>query len=355
MTNRENVLRALRRDNPVRVPFEFVLCPSHIEGFKKRTGAEDYLDYYGFPIRYVELNDTKLRTDFSGYYDNLPADAEPLNWNPEWGIMGVAGSTAHFQEMLHPMSKITSVEEIGQYPWPDYDEDYRWAGVGANVQGMVDNDLVAVAAMQMTIFEIAWYLRGMDKFMMDMVMEPDLANALMDKLLDIRIGMAGKYAAAGVDILMLGDDVSTQEDMMMSPEMWRDTLKWRLAKVVKAAKEVKPDIIVFYHGDGNLQKIIPDLIEIGIDVLNPVQPECMDPAVIKELYGDRLSMWGTLGTQTTMPFSQPKEVKQVCRDLIEQVGGGGGLLLAPTHVIEPDVPWENVQAFVEAIDEFGSY
>ena len=355
MTNRENVLRALRRDNPERVPFEFVLCPSHIEEFKKRTGSDDYQEYYGFPIRYIELNPTKLRTDFSGYYDNLPADAEPLNWNPEWGIMGVAGSTAHFQEMLHPMERFTSVDQIHEYPWPDFTDDYRWEGVADNVASMIERDLVTVAAMQMTIFEIAWYLRGMDKFMMDMVMDPEFANTLMDKLLEIRIIMAQKYAASGVDILMLGDDVSTQEDMMLSPQLWRDTLKWRLAEVVKAAKDVKPDILVFYHGDGNLQKIIPDLVEIGIDILNPVQPECMDPAEVKHLYGEKISFWGTLGTQTTMPFGGPDEVKQVCKELIEKVGPGGGLLLAPTHVIEPDVPWENVQAFVDAVAEYGNY
>lgn len=355
MTNRENVLRALRRDNPRSVPFEFVLCPSHIADFKKRTSSDDYLEYYGFPIRYVELNPTKLDTDFSGYYDNLPANAEPLNWNPEWGVKGVAGSIAHFQEMLHPMAKLTAIDQIHQYPWPDFTEDYRWAGVDKNVQAMIEQDLIAVAFMQMTIFEVAWYLRGMDNLMMDMVINPDFAAALFDKLTEIRIDMAARYARCGADILMLGDDVSTQEDMMLAPKLWRDTMKWRLAKVVKAAKDVNPDILMFYHGDGNLQKIIPDLIDIGIDILNPVQPECMDPVEIKKLYGDKISLWGTLGTQTTMPFGTPHEVKETCKRLIENVGEGGGLLLAPTHVIEPDVPWENVQAFIDAIKEFGTY
>ncbi len=97
------------------------------------------------------------------------------------------------------------------------------------------------------------------------------------------------------------------------------------------------------------------LVEIGIDILNPVQPECMDPVEIKTLYGDRLSFWGTLGTQTTMPFGTAREVKQTCKQLIEKVGKGGGLLLAPTHVIEPDVPWQNVEAFLDAVKEYGKY
>ena len=112
------------------------------------------------------------------------------------------------------------------------------------------------------------------------------------------------------------------------------------------------EILIFYHGYGNLLKIIPDLIEIGVDILNPVQPKCMDPIEIKRLYGDRLSFWVTLGTQTTMLFGSPEEVKRTCKKLIETVGEDGGLLLAPAHVLAPDVPWENIQAFIDTVREY---
>lgn len=142
---------------------------------------------------------------------------------------------------------------------------------------------------------------------------------------------------------------------MMSPDLWRKTLKPRLEKIIRAAKEVKEDILIFYHGDGNLERIIPDLIDAGVEVLNPVQPECVDPFKVKELYGDRLSFWGCVGTQTTMPFGTKEEIFEVCRKLICEVGKGGGLLLAPTHVIEPEVPYENVEAFLQAIEMYGTY
>ena len=109
------------------------------------------------------------------------------------------------------------------------------------------------------------------------------------------------------------------------------------------------------HSDGVIDPIIPELIEIGVDILNPVQPECMDPVQLKREYGNELAFWGTIGTQTTMPFGTPEEVKAVVKERIETVGQGGGLLLAPTHVIEPDVPWENVVAFFEAVEEYGRY
>ncbi|MDR0473399.1 MAG: hypothetical protein LBH43_06995 [Treponema sp.] len=355
MTNRENVIRALKRDNPEKIPFDMTLCPAHIANLKKKTGTEDYHAYFQFPYRYVELEPAGKNYDYSHYYKNLPPDAKPLSWNSEWGVFSVPGAVAHFEHMLHPMENFESIEEIMAYPFPDYNEPHRWRGMDEKISTLQKNDLIAIAFMQMTIFEIAWYLRGMENFMMDLIANREFAETLFDKIMNIRIGMSEKYARHGIDILMLGDDVSTQLAMMMDPDLWREVLKPRLAKVIGAAKEVKKDILVFYHGDGNLQAIIPDLIEIGIDILNPVQPECMDPEELKKLYGDKLSFWGTIGTQTVLPFGTPLEVETKVEEMIKTVGVGGGLVLAPTHMIEPDVPWENIEAFIGAVKKYGTY
>jgi uroporphyrinogen decarboxylase len=249
------------------------------------------------------------------------------------------------------MAGFESVEQVRDYPWPDWLEPYRWQNVPARVAGLKARDLVVCAFMEMTLFEVAWYLRGMDRFMEELIGEEDIATALLDKLTEIRVGMARRYAECGADVLMLGDDVATQVDMMISPALWRATLKPRLAEVIRAAKAVNPGILIFYHGDGNMERIIPELIEIGVEILNPVQPECMDPRRLKELYGDQLAFWGCIGTQTTMPFSTAAEIHQTVRRLIEEVGKGGGLLLAPTHTLEPDVPWANVEAFIDAVKQ----
>ena len=137
--------------------------------------------------------------------------------------------------------------------------------------------------------------------------------------------------------------------------MWRTWLKPRLARVIKAAKEINPDILVLYHTDGDCRSVIPELIEVGVDILNPIQPECMDHVELKLEYGDRLSFSGTIGTQSTMPHGSVKDVKVAVQKMIRTVGQGGGLFLAPTHVLEPDVPWDNVLAFVDAVREFGEY
>lgn len=114
-------------------------------------------------------------------------------------------------------------------------------------------------------------------------------------------------------------------------------------------RDGKPDILIWYHTDGDCRAVIPELTEAGADILNPVQPECMDPVEIKQQFGDRLAFAGTIGIQTTMPFGTPDEIRAIVRERIATVGKGGGLLLAPTHVLEPDVPWENVLAFIEAV------
>jgi uroporphyrinogen decarboxylase len=351
MTNRENILRALRRQPPERVGFDLVFSPALLEEFRRRTGRDDYQEYYNFPVRFLELNPTRLTTDFTVYFDALPPGTRPLDWNPEWGVMGAPGAVAHFQEMLHPMVNFTDVRQVREYPWPDFLADYRWDGAAEKARKIKERDLVCAAFMEMTIFEVAWYLRGMEEFLLDLMAGEEIAIALLDILTEMRVGMARRYAEAGADLLMLGDDVATQLHMMISPELWRESLKPRLARVIRAAKDARPDILIFYHGDGNMEAILPDLIEIGVEVLNPVQPECMDPVKMKQKFGDRLAFWGCIGTQTTMPFGSPEDVKRTVRELIATVGKGGGLFLAPTHTLEPDVPWANVEAFLEAVNE----
>ena len=355
MTRRENFIRALRRDGPQSVPFALVLCPSQLETFRKKTNSDDYQAYFDIPFRYVELEPSAAVRDFTPYYKNLPDNAIPLSWNPEWGVYSIPGSVAHFEEMQHPMENFETPDEILAYPFPDFNEPYRWQGMNDKISRLRESDLAAVAFMQMTVFEIAWYLRGMDNFLVDILQNREFAETLLDKITDIRIGMAEKYARHGVDVLMLGDDVSTQINMMMSPDLWREVFKPRLAKVIATAKKENSDTLIFYHGDGNLQTIISDLIEIGVDILNPVQPECMDPILIKKQYGDKLSFWGTVGTQTTLPFGTPFEMEMKVKEMIETVGAGGGLLLAPTHTVEPEVPWENIEAFVGAVKKYGTY
>lgn len=352
LTARENFLRALRREDPEWVPFDLNLSPALLQEFKRRTGHEDPYEYYRIPLAGIQLAPSRMKTDYSRYYPNGLPDGTSID---EWGIARRRGGFEHFEKMIHPMRAFSKPSEIEACPLPDLDAEYRWETAADQVQHIKARGLVAVGYMHCTIFEISWYLRGMEEFLTDLLMAPEMARTLMDRITDLRRAQARNYARVGADIIQFGDDVSTQLTMMMSPALWRREIKPRLAAVVAAAREANPSVITWYHGDGNLREIVPDLIEIGIQVLNPVQPECLDPIALKEEFGDRLSFWGTVGTQTLMPFGTPDEVRAWCRRMIETVGRGGGLVMAPTHVLEPEVPWENIEAMVAAVRDYGRY
>jgi uroporphyrinogen decarboxylase len=354
MTPRERVIRALRREGPDKVPRELPwgsFTPSLMEVFKQKTGANDPAEYFNYEVRALNFKSPEKKNDFSKYFSELPPNARI----DDWGTARVPGSNFHFERYLFPMEKLNSPYEIEEYPFPDYLKEFSHQHFKQTVIDYHKRDLAVTGELACTIFEIAWYMRGMENLLMDFTINPEFAAALLDKLTEIRVKQIMKYVEAGVDIVQLGDDVGQQVGLIMGPDTWRKWLKPRLAKVIETAKSINPKVLIFYHSDGDVRALIPEFIEIGIDILNPIQPECMNPAELKNIYGKQLSFWGTIGTQTTMPFGSPEEVKKIIKERIETVGKDGGLLLGPTHILEPEVPWDNILAFFDAIDEYGYY
>jgi uroporphyrinogen-III decarboxylase len=186
---------------------------------------------------------------------------------------------------------------------------------------------------------------------MDMVRSPDLANALFDIPYRYHLTAAKKLVEMGVDMIYLGDDMGAQNQMMISPNMWRKYFKPRMANIIAELKLINPNLKVAYHTDGNVEPILPELIEIGLDVLNPIQPASMDPAKIKKEYGDKLCFWGTIDEQYTLPFGSPQDVANEVKLRLETVGYNGGLILAPTHSVQLDTPLENFWALINTINQ----
>ena len=316
--------------------------------FREKTGAEDPAEHFNFDVREVAFRYPPPLPWHVEHLGNLPpgASIDPF------GVGMVPGSLWHFYDYVHPLAAASSAHDFVDYPLPDVMERQWWEHLFPEIHTIHDRGLAAVDDGVLCVFETAFAMRGLDNLLADFILNPEWADILLERLTVMRCFQARVFAKAGLDVLRLGDDVSTQRGMLMKPATWRRFLKPRLARIIEAARAEKPDLLIFYHSDGDCRAIIPDLIEIGVDVLNPVQPECMDPVELKQLYGDRLSFWGTVGTQTTFPFGSPDEMRQVVWDRIRTVGRGGGLLLSPTHVLEPEVPWENIVAFFRAIDEY---
>lgn len=362
MTPRERVVAAVSRRRPDRVPkdLSWGFTPAVLDIFRQRTGCTDPDDYFDIEVRFVGIDlppeeaareRAARRERFAAYYPDLPANANIT----EWGTAHLPGTFYHFISMIAPMQGFDTLRQFETFPRPDYEHPARHAYASAQIQAHHARGLAAAGAMAVTIFEVAWQLRGMEELFRDFRDQPAFAECLLDGITDIRCGQARFFAQQDVDVLVLGDDVSTQRGMLMSPATWRKWFKGRMQRIIESARAIKPDLPVFYHSDGNPSAIIPELIEIGVTILNPVQPECIDPVEVKRRYGDRLALWGTIGTQTTMPFGTPDDVRAEVRRRIETVGYDGGLVLGPTHTLEPDVPWENIVALYEAIEEYGKY
>ena len=163
------------------------------------------------------------------------------------------------------------------------------------------------------------------------------------------LAAAEQLVRLGVDTIWLGDDIGQQNGLLMSPRHWRRFLKPRMAHMVATLKALNPRLTIAYHTDGCVYAIIPELIEIGIDILNPVQPVAMDPAKLKREYGGELCFWGSIDEQHTLPFGSPDDVRREVRERIATLGAGGGLILGPTHHLQLDTPLENFWAMVEEV------
>jgi uroporphyrinogen decarboxylase len=379
MNHRERLLTAMRRREPDRVPYDIRLSTPKYDEFVERTGAADPGDYFDLDYRYVTVKPPRSLPDFSRYFVGRVPDwpdmsAPDFSLSPwrgstdyfvmgehktamsEWGEYRIYGDARNYHKKVYPLGGDgCTLADIGAYPFPDLFADYRYQGLEEEIQAIHERCLAAVLFWEMTIFEKSWRIRGLEELMMDFIFKPELVERLMDEVARRTGYLATRYAGAGVDIIQFGDDIGSQGAMMISPDTWRQFLKPRMAGIIAEVKTANPDVLVFYHSDGSFEPVIPDLIEIGVDILNPVQPESMDIAELKGLYGDRLSFWGGIGVQTTLPFGTPDDVKSAVKRLIGEAGGGGGLVVSPAHVIEPDVPWENVEAFVDAVRCCGSY
>ncbi|HTQ12149.1 MAG TPA: uroporphyrinogen decarboxylase family protein, partial [Fimbriimonadaceae bacterium] len=344
MTPRERTHAIFHRKTPDRLPKEIKLTPPLLKDFKKRTGSDDPYEHFGLDVREVYIAQPAEFADFSPYYPNgVPPLWNPAGWEVgEWGVGSTPGDAFHFIHIEHPMLGLQSVEDLKRYPFPDYTPSARWQHLKAEVEALHERGLFVIGFMEWTIFEIAWHMRGMDNLFMDVLFNQDFARYLLDRITEIRCFQATKYAEAGVDLIKIGDDLGTQRGLLMSREMYKEWFWPGHAAVVAAARKVCPDMPVCYHSDGNCWDVIRDLIDAGVTILNPLQPECLDLAAVRREFGKDLMFWGAIGTQTTMPFAKPDEVYETVQQTID-VLGPTGYFPSPTHVLEPEVPWENIE------------
>ena len=338
---------------PDRVPFSFKLSPTQMDRAEEKLGTRDYAAHFDFDTKSGGAAKTKLKTDFTVFHDN--AD-EPGTWLNEWGVLFAPGEDSyHFAHRYNPMAKFDSAEQFEAFPYPDIDAEYRYEHLAAACAAAHEAGYAFSTGFNLGPIQTIWNIRGMDRFMIDATVNEDLIRVLYEKVVGMMCRQAKLLAACKPDIISNGDNCATQRGLMVSRQFWCDWYGAAHKRIREAIREVSPDTKYNYHADGMVQELIPDIIATGIDVLDPIQPECMDPAEIKDLYGDKLVLSGAISIQKTMPFGTPADVEAEVKLRMKTIGKGGGYLMSPTHFIEPEVPWENVIAFVDAARKHGRY
>ncbi len=348
MNSRERVIEALRCRQPDRIPKALGFFDQTLATIAP-TAPEDYFE---LDIRYAEFDPPPNQDTFRQYLDSLPDDIHlgnqaQLRTYHEWQYHPERGTA-------RPLSNVRSLKDLVNYVLPDLSNPSRHAGLTRKVRRLHSLGFAVAGApphLGGELFETAWRLRGFENFMIDLGFRHDMADYLLDQLTAMLIENVLILARSGIDILLLDDDVAMPTGLIIGPDTWRRHFKDRLATVINIAREESPGLLFFYHSDGDFTRLIPDLVDIGFNVINPVQPDCMDGAAIKQEFGDRLAFWGTVGSAGLWDLGTPDQVRSEVRQCIEKLGPQG-LLLAPAYDID-FAPFENIVAFVEAVDEFG--
>lgn len=344
---------ALNHEIPDRCPMQVSFTPEFLERLKAEIELPDETLEHprgGDTYRLDRALGADLLLTSVGWANSYYNESR--EYIDEWGVgwrsvdYETKFGTGRYTDMVHhPLADDNAVAAY-QPPDPTRPELYKDAEWLLHA---FKDDYWITGVTVTTIFEAAWALRGYEKMLSDFALNPDLAEQLLDIPYQYHLTAAKKLTEMGVDMVWLGDDVGMQNAMLISPKMWRRFLKPRMANFIAELKAINPEVKVAYHSDGQIYPIIPDLIEIGLDVLNPIQPASMDPARLKKEYGDKLCFWGTIDEQHTLPFGSADDVRTEVIERLNTIGRDGGLILGPTHSIQLDTPLENFWAMIETI------
>jgi uroporphyrinogen decarboxylase len=356
MNSRERTLAAINHTQPDRPPLYVSLTPQLAEKLSHLYGRP-----YEPPVDAMESSRishmgllTEMGVDLIAIAPTAPPSAPTITLpdgrtRNEWGmVFKEVGIYSELDEF--PLSGALTKEDILDYPFPDpldpgrFDKAQEMLASYARSHGIIGN-------VETMFFEISWYLTGYEKFLMDLISETEYLPHLMDKIMHYIIVAGKKLLSMGIDILWCGDDFGGQNGMLIDPETWRQIIKPRIRYMFEEFRKVQPDIKLAWHSCGSIIPIIPDFIELGLDILNPIQPlaKGMDPESLKKNYGKDLVFFGGIDVQELLPYGSPAGIYDEVRRRIDILGRDGGYIIAPAHNIQPDTPVENVLAFFKAV------
>jgi uroporphyrinogen decarboxylase len=372
LTHRERVLKALSHERTDRVPIDFggtrsstIILPAY-ENLKKFLKLEHETKLIGkrqrtvYPDpRILEMFDVDIRPLMLGELKSkAPNELDENTMVDAWGTIWKKAPGGHFinaKGALEDADPDPGVLE--QFPWPDPNDPNLYQGLRERaVSARQNGDFAVVLNLALGIMHQCWFMRGFEQWLLDLYQNKTFASHLLDITTDLWCNItkeALKIAGDNIDVCCFGDDMAMQEGLFINPSVYRELIKpghKRMVDAIKAQSGAK----VLLHTCGSVFSIMEDLIDIGVDAINPVQVRArdMDPAKLKQAFGTRVSFWGGIDTQRTLPFGTSQEVRHEVRKMVDCLGAGGGYVLASVHNIQAEVPPENVVAM---LDEAMSY
>jgi uroporphyrinogen decarboxylase len=348
MKPRERFLKAVRREEPDRIP--------QLVRWGKEVGQR-LASIFG--VSGPELG-TRIGNDAIVCQVGINAEMEMSKGDlqegetyvTEWGVVYQRQSGFN-NPIEHPLK---AREDLEPYSFPDPHAPHKMNEVN-EVMRKYHDDYAVIVDLSSTFFEASMaHLRGMENFLLDCYDDPAWVGSLLDGVADYYIQLGTRAVKLGVDVVRIGDDIGTQTGMLIPPDLWRDLVKPRMVRMIQAFKKINPEIIILYHSCGDFRPVIGDLIDIGVEFLSTMQQVgSMNPLEIKDEFGDRVAFKGGLDTQQLLPNGTPEEVREGVKDVIRAYAPGGGYVFMPAHMLYPDVPTENIWAMLEAVKEYGNY
>jgi uroporphyrinogen decarboxylase len=331
ITPRERVWRTIRHQEPDRVPWHLGCTV---------PARQKLVDYYGT----ADLDDV-LGNHLAKYRPRPPdglLEIRPGFFRDDFGVVWNRTVDQDIGVVDDYQLKQRSLDGYG---FPDPRDPGRYEALPAFIAEHARR--FRYVSVSFSLFERAWSLRGMTELMIDMLEAPEFVDELLDALVRFDLGVIEEAIKYDIDGILFGDDWGQQNGLLFGARLWRRFIKPRLAVLYGAVKRAGK--VVMIHCCGKVQELFPELIELGLDVFNPFQPEVMDPIEMKRQFGDRLSFFGGMSIQKVLPFGTPQEVRDEARRLVDHVGRGGGFILAPSHDMPGDIPVENIAALVETM------
>lgn len=332
MDNRQRVLTALAHQQPDAVPYDIRFTKSA----RVRMAA-----YYGDPDFEWKLGNcfAWFRPHPNDVRDRLVG---PDIWEDEFGVRW---NRAIDKDIGVPCNQLINPDNIDDYEWPDPHDPTRYDFIKRAIPEAKDNAILV--SLGFALFERAWTLVGMEKLLMYMLTDKNFVDHLLDKILEYDLGIIEHACSLDIDIFRFGDDWGHQRALIMGIDLWREFIKPRIKRMYGLVKSKGKRVMI--HCCGKVDQLFPELIECGLDIFNPFQPEVMDVFENKRRYGNRLSFYGGISTQRTLPYGTVDRVKDEVRHLIEVVGENGGYIASPAHDIPADAKPENVAAMIEVL------